>query len=242
MATAPPADQHELLNLQSIDSKLLSVGHRERTLAEHTALEDNAEKRTQAESRLAEAEAIAKRARQELRESEMAVEQVQNKIDKTQSRLDSGSGTSKDLTAMQTEIGHLTDRRGELETDELEKMETSESADDGEARARAEIDDLVAQEAELTSERDAALAKLGEERDALTTTRQETAVGIDSGLLELYDKLRESLEGVAAAAIRHGACDACGQVFSPAEKERFARAEEDFILRCPECERILVQP
>lgn len=242
MATAPPADQQELLNLQFIDSKLLSVAHRERTLEAHAALEDNAEKRTQAETRLAEAEGAAKQARQNLRESETAVEQVQNKIDKTQSRLDSGAGTSKDLTAMQTEIGHLTDRRSELETDELEKMEASESADDAEARARTQIDDLAAREADLKSERDAALAELADERDALTTTRQETSVKIDPALLELYDKLRERLEGVAAAAIRHGACDACGQVFSPAEKERFARAEADFILRCPECERILVQP
>lgn len=242
MATASPADQQELLNLQSIDSKLLSVAHRERTLDQYAALENNAEKRTQAESRLAETEATAKRTRQELRDSEMAVEQVQNKIDKTQSRLDSGSGTAKDLTAMQSEVAHLTDRRGELETDELEKMEAAESADDAVARARTEIDELAAEEAELTSERDAALAKLGEERDALTTARQETAVGIDSGLLDLYDKLRERLDGVAAAAIRHGACDACGQVFSPSEMERFARAEEDFVLRCPECERILVQP
>ncbi|GAB3568851.1 zinc ribbon domain-containing protein [Spelaeicoccus albus] len=241
MATAPAADQAALLKLQAIDSKLLGVAHRERTLAEHAKLEENAKRLADAESRLAEAEAGQREANSHLRESEMAVEQVQNKIDKDQSRLDSGSGSSKDLTALQTDIAHLTDRRGELEMDELEKMEAVEAADEAVNRVQAELDGLNAESAEISRQRDDGLEKLAAERDGLTAERAGAADGIDAALLQLYDSLRERLGGVAAAAVRSGACDACGQMFSPSELQQFSRAEEDFVLRCPECDRILIR-
>lgn len=241
MATAPAADQAALLKLQAIDSKLLGVAHRERTLPEHARLEENAERLADAESRLADAEAVQREANSNLRDSEMSVEQVQNKIDKDQARLDSGSGSSKDLTALQTDIAHLTDRRGELEMDELEKMEAVEAADESVNRIRLELGDLNATKDEIARQRDEQLDELAAERRQLTEERTVAADGIDAGLLDLYDRVRERQDGVAAASIRNGACEACGQMFSPSEMQQFGRAEEDFIVRCPECDRILIR-
>lgn len=241
MATAPAADQAALLTLQAIDTKLLGVAHRERTLPELARLEENADRRVEVESRLAEAEADKREADSALREAETTVEQVQTKIDKDQSRLDSGSGSSKDLTALQTDVAHLTDRRGELEMVQLEKIEAVEAADDAAERVRAEQSELAADDAVLTRERDAGAEKLAAERSELLGQRESVAASIDAALISLYDTLRKQLGGVAAAAMRSGACEACGQVFSPSELGQFSRAEDDFILRCPECDRILIR-
>lgn len=241
MATAPAADQAALLTLQAIDTKLLGVAHRERTLPELARLEENAQRRADVDSRLAEAEAEKRDADSNLRDAETAVEQVQTKIDKDQSRLDSGTGSSKDLTALQTDIAHQTDRRGEMEMVQLDKMEAVEAADEAVERIRSELGELDADDAELTRERDAGLEKLAAERDELRRQRESTAAEIDASLVQLYEKLRGQLGGVAAAAIRGGACEACGQVFSPSELGQFSRAEDDFVVRCPECDRILIR-
>ncbi|MEZ5097793.1 MAG: C4-type zinc ribbon domain-containing protein [Nocardioides sp.] len=60
-------------------------------------------------------------------------------------------------------------------------------------------------------------------------------------LLALYDRLREQKAGVGAAAIRARECGGCRLTLDPAELADIRSAAPDEVLRCEECQRILIR-
>jgi predicted nucleic acid-binding Zn-ribbon protein len=56
-------------------------------------------------------------------------------------------------------------------------------------------------------------------------------------MVELYETLRQSKEGVAIGRFEHGVCGGCHMTLSPAEQIEAFDAE---IPRCVHCRRLLV--
>ena len=65
----------------------------------------------------------------EVAKAETDVQLVRDRAARDQARLDAGTGTAKDLQAIQHELTSLARRQGELEDVEIEVMERAEAAE-----------------------------------------------------------------------------------------------------------------
>jgi len=147
----------------------------------------------------------------------------------------------KDLERMTHELVSLERRISSLEDDEIEVMEKLEEA-------QAELDRLSA-ESRTARERGVAVTALRDEKAteietelaAVAAERAPTLDGLPADLLALYDKLRAAKGGVGAAALRARACSGCQLTLDAAERAVIKAAPSDEVIRCAECQRILVR-
>ena len=233
--------QWRLLDLQKLDTRLDQLAHRERTLPVQGQLADAVSRA----GTLQEEVILARTALQDndraVSKADADVQLVRDRADRDRKRLDAGSGTAKELQNLQHELETLARRQAELEDIELEVMERAESLQsdlDAKEKAQQEAAQTVER---LTTERDNALAEIGSEREDVQRERADVAAGVGPDLLPLYEKLREQMGGVAAAALQQKRCSGCGLELGQAELSRIRSAPEDEVLRCEECRRILVR-
>ncbi len=238
---ATPEDQNLLIELQLIDSqitqaqvKLAGLPEIEQIAAIHTRLENTAVELTVVETELADV-AI------ELRRSEMDVEQVDDRMKKDEGRLNSGTGTPKDLEQLQHELVTLAKRKSDLEDGELEILMKYDGV-------KARVDELLNDqvglkklELELNIRFENAKAEIDKNMAELAAARTGLAPRIDLALVTLYDKVRSSAFGVGAALLIGNKCDGCHLAINAIEIERIKGLEADEVIRCEECRRILVR-
>ncbi len=156
--------------------------------------------------------------------------------------MDKGLVTSpKDLARMQQELVSLSRRISELEDTELEVMEQLETAQAEHARLSDRLAAIDARAAELVESRDAGAGDVARQAEALTAERKVTATGVPADLLALYERIRAQKGGVGAAILRARQCTGCSLQLNAADLGVIAKAPLDEVLRCEECDRILVR-
>ncbi|WP_026534559.1 zinc ribbon domain-containing protein [Arthrobacter sp. H14] len=241
MAKAAVADQLNLLELQALDTKLAQLAHRARTVAANPEIADAENQSSASDRELVEIDTAIDDTRRELTRAENDVELVATRIERDQKRLDSGSGTSKDLTALQSELASLAKRRSDLEDVELEVMERMEALNVRRAEHQEAAETLTATLSNLSEKRDAELAGIKAEEEAVRKEREQLAAGIDASLVASYDKIRANHNGVGAGALHQKRCEACRMELNPRDLADIAKRAEDDVVRCEECGRILVR-
>lgn len=179
--------------------------------------------------------------RREVAKSEQDVQLVRDRAARNQARLDAGQGSAKDLQALQHELTSLARRQSELEDLELEVMERSESLDARVVQLEADRDQLAARLATLESERDAALSDLAAEETTVGSGRADIVAGIGEELAALYEKIRASSGGLAAAELKHRRCGGCRLELNNVDLARIRSAAQDEVVRCEECRRIMIR-
>jgi predicted nucleic acid-binding Zn-ribbon protein len=234
-------DQVRLLDVQALDTRLSQLAHRRRTLPEHARLAELTEREAGLHDRLVTASTEANDVAREVAKAEADVELVRQRAARDQARLDSGSGSAKDLQALQSELASLARRQSDLEDVELEVMETLEQAQGAVAALERERAEIEAEIAQVTAARDAAVAEIHAEVEKITAERNEVASGLDSGLVALYEKVRETSGGLGAAQLKERRCEGCRLELTPVDIGRIRAAAPDEVLRCEECRRILVR-
>jgi hypothetical protein len=239
---ADPFVQARLLELQELDTRLQQITHARTRLPQFAALDEAVEKLQAAADDTVRAETSLSDVRRELARAEADVQQVRDRASRDQARLDSGAGmTSRDLTALQSELESLARRQADLEEIEIEAMERQEAAEARVASSLAEQDRWQAEVDRLEAERDSALAELAAEHDEVAAPRAALVAGIDDALITLYDKIRASSGGLAAAELKHGRCGGCRLELNQVELRAIDKAAVDEVVRCEECGRILVR-
>jgi uncharacterized protein len=147
----------------------------------------------------------------------------------------------KDLERMQHELVSLERRITSLEDEELEVMERLEEAqqalDSLLEQLRAADERLGA----LGEDRDRQVLEIEEELTKIKSERDPAAADIPAELLALYDRLRQNKGGVGAAALRARQCGGCRLSLDNAELAVIRKAPSDEVIRCEECQRILVR-
>lgn len=167
---------------------------------------------------------------------------VRARRDRDQTRLDSGQITNpKDLQSIQNEIVALDRRIGSLEDAELEVMEELESAQSELALATDALASLDARIADEVSALEEATREIDASAEALLAERGAATDRVAEPLLTLYEKVRKTHGGVGAAALRHKRCEGCRLEINGADLREIAGKPSDEVLRCPECDRILVR-
>jgi uncharacterized protein len=239
---ADPFAQLKLLDVQELDSTLDQLRHRLATMPQTAELRALATSRTEINDRLRDVQISVDDLTRAQKRADADVEQVKARRKRDQDRMAQGLVSNpKDLERMQHELVSLERRINELEDTELEVMEQLENA-------QSELDTLTKQLAEtdarieeVTRDRDASAAKVNEQLAQATDERKTTASGMPEDLMALYTNLREQKGGVGAAALRARRCGGCSLELNAADLGVIAKSPSDEVLRCEECNRILVR-
>ena len=229
----------QLLDLQAEDSAIARLQERKSSLPE-------AHRLAEVSDLLAELEAdleIARKQNDEIgREQsrlEGAIELIDQKLAREEQRMMSGKvANPKELSSLQAEVESLKRKRAGEEDQLLEVMMQKDSA-------LATVDKLDAERAQAQREHDelsAAVAKLTGEIEVETTEheakRSEVAAALPADLVQLYEKVRATKNGVGAAAMVGGTCQGCHTQLPAVEAERMRK--ERGLQRCDNCRRLLV--
>lgn len=239
---ADPFAQLKLLDLQELDSTLDQLRHRRRSLSELAALAELAGMRTDLDTRARDLRIVVDDTTREQKRADADVEQVRARRERDQTRMDSGAiANPKDLERMQHELVSLTKRINDLEDIELEVMERLETAQTELTQVEAELAEVDAKIEVATRARDAAYAEIDAEAATVAADRESLAADIPADLLALYDKLRAAKGGSGAAALRARRCGGCRLDLNASDLAVIAKAPSDEVVRCEECQRILVR-
>jgi len=241
VVNAAPQDQWRLLDVQANDTKLAQLAHRRRTLPELAQIADLEARIASLDSRLVLARTKVGDCERAVAKAEADVEVVRSRARRNQQRLDAGQGAPKELQAMQHELESLAHRQSVLEDEELEVMETLETAQQDVAALEADRATALASLEEAAGRRDAAFGTIDADRRAAGDARSAAAAGLPADLLALYDRVAGANGGVGAARLHQRRCEGCRLELTAADIGRIRVAAPDTVIRCEECGRILIR-
>ena len=241
LVKATVAHQNLLIELQKIDTTIISCGVRLANLPEieqikaiHKRLEDAAIELKVVETELEDVSI-------DLRRSEVDVEAVVDRMKKDEARLNSGAASPKELEQTQHELATLAKRKAELEDGELEIMMRFDSV-------KKRLDELASDEVglkqlelELNVRLENSKSEINSELESAKAARAALAPQIVTSLYDLYEKVRSSANGIGAALLIGNKCDGCHLEINAIERERIKGLDAEEVLRCEECRRILVR-
>lgn len=237
-----PFAQLKLLDLQEVDSTLDHVAHRLENLPENAALAELAARRADVAAQQGQTSVEVDDLTRAQRKAEADVEQVVARRTRDQDRIDGGLVSDpRQLQAMQHEVQTLDRRISDLEDEELAVMESLEDAQGRLAALDAELAQIESDGAALLKARDQAVAELTATQADARAERDRLAGEIPDDLRALYDKLRAQQSGVGVGALSRGRCGGCQLDVGAADLARMSAAPPDEVLRCEECNRILVR-
>lgn len=232
----------KLLDVQELDALIDALRHQLGSIPEATALAELKRGRSDVDDAARDLRIEVADLTEEQARADADVEQVKARRARDQGMIDAGSiADPKALQRMLGELESLQRRISDLEDTEIEVMEKLENA-------QTALD-----------ERDAALAKIDREAEALEHTRahkaadieaelvkvaderKATATGMPEELMALYEKLRGKNGGVGAAALRRRECEGCRLTLNASDLAVIAAKPTDEVVRCEECDRILVR-
>jgi uncharacterized protein len=239
---ADPSAVRTLLDVQTVDSTLQQLAHRKKNLPQHAELADLTQRGSELDGRRIELDTQIADLTRDQKKADADVEQVKTRRVRDQQRLDAGQVSSpRELEQLQSEIVALDRRIGVLEDAELEIMEQLESLQSELTGLASEAEDLAAKAEAVTATRDEAVNELDAAAAEATGERERLAVDIPDQLMAVYERMRAQLGGVGAAALRRRRCEGCRLELTEADLTQIRSAPDDEVLRCPECNRILVR-
>ena len=232
----------DLLQVQEHDTAADRLRHRRQNLPELAELGEVEDALAALEAALLDVRGRAAEAARAERRLDGELGLVEAKVAELDAKLYSGAITvPRELQAMQAEGEALRARRAELEDQVLEAMGEREPLD-GEVEAltrrREAFDADGARLRVAVAEAQAGIdQELGEELAA----RALVAETVAPDLAALYEQLRARLGGVAAAPLVNGRCGGCHLALPATEIARLRHEPPETLVRCEQCERILVR-
>ncbi|MGB0101901.1 MAG: C4-type zinc ribbon domain-containing protein [Nocardioides sp.] len=228
--------------MQELDSRADQLRHQRSSLPEAAEIAVLEGKRTDVENLARDARILVEDLSTEQRKVDLDVEAVKSRRTRDRDRMDQGLITNpKDLERMQHELESLERRISSLEDDELEVMERLEEAQAELTKLEGMVAEVDEQLATLTVARDEKLAVIEEKLAEVERDRGPAAEGLPDDLVALYARLREQKGGVGAAELRARQCGGCRLSIDASELGRIRGLAEDEVVRCEECQRILVR-
>ena len=239
---ADPDAQLKLLDLQKLDSAADQLRHQRANLPEDSEIAALTVRRADVLGRSRDQQIVVDDLTAAQEKADADVEQVKARRKRDQDRMDQGLITNpKDLERMQHELASLERRIATLEDEELEVMEDLEAA---QTELTAMQDDLAETDerlAKVTEARDQRYGDIDAELARLASERGPLVAAIPADLLALYDRLRANKGGVGAAELRARQCGGCMLTLDNADLADIRGKADDEVVRCEQCQRILVR-
>ncbi|CAA9335975.1 MAG: FIG137478: Hypothetical protein [uncultured Nocardioidaceae bacterium] len=239
---ADPFALLKLLDVQVLDSRLDQLRHGLEHMPEAGELASLRQQRTEVDNRARDVRVSVDDLTREQKKADADVEQVKARRKRDQDRIDQGLvANPKDLERMQGELVSLARRITSLEDTELEVMEQLETAQHELDSLTVELAGLDEQIASVSAELDEKAGTLNQQLAESGEERKQVAAELPEDLMALYDRLRVQKGGVGAAALRARRCGGCRLELNAADLGVIAKAPSNEVLRCEECNRILVR-
>ena len=238
---ADPTHQVKLLDVAELDSRAAQLRHQRAHLPELAEIASLEAERTEITDQVRDARIVVDDLTVEQAKADREVEQVRARRERDRTRMDTGQVTNpKDLERMQHELVSLERRITTLEDAELEVMEALEQAQQVLDALGIRADDVDARLAELVAARDEKRAAIDASLEEVSAARGPATEGMPEDLMALYERLREQ-KGIGAALLRARQCGGCNMTLDASELSRIKAAPADEVIRCEECQRILVR-
>ena len=238
---ADPTHQVKLLDVAELDSRAAQLRHQRAHLPELAEIASLEAERTEITDQVRDARIVVDDLTVEQAKADREVEQVKARRERDRTRMDTGQVTNpKDLERMQHELVSLERRITTLEDAELEVMEALEQAQQVLDALGIRADDVDARLAELVAARDEKRAAIDASLEEVSAARGPATEGMPEDLMALYERLREQ-KGIGAALLRARQCGGCNMTLDASELSRIKAAPADEVIRCEECQRILVR-
>lgn len=239
---AAAAAQRGLLDLQAIDTVIAQLEHRRRSLPEHAQILEGHKLRASLGESLVAARTLVSDLEAEMDKAESDLVPVKERRARDQRRLDGGTVTDpKQLSALIEEIDHLKRRISDLEDIQLEVMERLEAASgmrDSVQEERTEVEHSLRA---LIASRDALVSQIDDQLAEQRGRQEAAAAALPAELVALYRRIAARSGGLGAAPLNGRRCGGCQLEATATALAEYAAAAEDEVVRCEECERILVR-
>ncbi|MGB5113180.1 MAG: C4-type zinc ribbon domain-containing protein [Mycobacterium sp.] len=237
---AEVSQQRSLLDLAEVDAELRRADHRAGNLAEQQEFD-----RVQALYQVANDElAVVRIALEdidgEITKLESEIDSVRQREDRDRTLLEGGTVNAKQLSELQHELETLERRQASLEDALIEVMERREELQRQQSEKLSGIDALQNEVSAAQLARDAALVSIDNIRQVSAGRRAELMSFLNADLVALYEKQRTG-GGAGAGLLQGKRCGACRIEIDRGEMARITAADDDEVLRCPECGAILLR-
>jgi predicted nucleic acid-binding Zn-ribbon protein len=231
-----------LLDVQQLDAKLDAVRHQLASIPEATALAELMRGRSDVDDAARDARILVTDLTEEQARADADVEQVKARRERDQGMIDAGAvNDPKALERMLGELESLARRISSLEDVEIDVMERLENAQAEFEHRTAALAKIDTEAAQLEETRAHKAGDLEAELTEVAGERKLTAEGMPEDLMALYEKLRASKGGVGAAALHRKECQGCRLTLNASDLAVIAAKPADEVVRCEECDRILVR-
>jgi predicted nucleic acid-binding Zn-ribbon protein len=237
---AEELQQRSVLELAAVDADLSRLDHRAKHLDEQQRFDAVQGEHREANDTLASLRIALDDLDGQVAKFETEIESVRKREDRDRALLDSGTVDAKHVGELQHELETLQRRQGSLEDSLLEVMEHREKLQEDQAEQLRRIDDLQIDLTAARTDRDGALVLIDESKHQATTKREELTASLPAELVALYERQRAG-GGIGAGRLLGGRCGACRIEIDRGELARISAAPENEVLRCPECQAILVR-
>jgi uncharacterized protein len=232
-----------LLRVQDLDTAIAQLEHRKATLPERAQLDGLDEQIEQLDRQMA----VLGRERQELLDRQEALDEQVSALTARRRTLEdqlySARGSAaRDLQAMEGEVQHLTRRRAELESVELELLEQQEGLEAQLASMAGERAELDQAAQTVRGALDAAQGEVDGEIASVAASRGSEVRRLPVDLADRYETIRARLGGIGAARLAGSRCSGCHLELPAMEVDRIRHLPAETVVTCDQCGRILVRP
>ncbi len=238
---AEPADQMRLLDLADLDSELGRLQHAAKSLPQHQRIADLMAIRQQVTDDLTALTTQVGDLGIAVKRAEGDLIPVRARLERESTRVADGSVSDpKTLRGLLEEVERLKNRINVLEDEELEVMGELEAAESLAAKGSDRKAQVETELRALVTERNEQVSRLQAEAKGVQASRAAQAAAIPSDLLALYERIRAQ-RGLGAARLARGRCSGCQLEIPVSDMDAYRKTPADQVLRCVECDRILVR-
>ncbi|MGA7271185.1 MAG: C4-type zinc ribbon domain-containing protein [Acidimicrobiia bacterium] len=227
----------DLLDVQELDLEIDRLLARRAGLPELQRYKATQESLDEVESQIESARAELRRLELDTDKAEGELELLENKLSETETRLFAGGMSARETEHMRLEVQSLQGQKGASEERVLGLLDQLDPARAEVARLQTQRQELAEDKAELESIITSEWRSIDAELARKEERKREALAPVPDDLVEMYERLRTTKEGVAIGRLEDDTCGGCHMRLSPAEINEVAKSDPP---RCVHCRRILV--
>lgn len=227
----------DLLDVQELDLEIDRLLHRRSTLPELERYRATQEQLDALDGQIEAAQAELRQIELDTDKAEGELEMLEEKLQQQETRLFAGGMSARETEHMRLEVQGLRGQKGASEERVLGLLEKLDPAREDVSKLQAQRQMLADEKAELEGFITDEWRKIDSELARNEERKREAVAPVPEDLVELYEKLRSTKEGVGVGRLDNDTCGGCHMRLSPAEVAEVKKGDPT---RCVHCRRILV--